>query len=47
MNIHQLINMSFNPDLKKAQSYIFMEYDKMISLTNMFQQLLSAEILFE
>ena len=38
--------MSFNPDLNKAQkSYIFMENDKIISLTNLCQYLLSAEIL--
>ena len=46
-----------NPDLKAnlnghtfelgSKSYIFMENDKIILLTNMFQYLLSAEILYE
>ena len=30
-----------------SKSYIFMEVDKIISPTNLFQHLLSAEILFE
>ena len=30
-----------------SKSYIFTEIDKIISLTNLFQHLLSAEILFE
>ena len=30
-----------------SKSYIFMENDKIISLTNLFQHLLSAEILSE
>ena len=30
-----------------SKSYIFMEYDKIIQLTNLFQHLLSAEILSE
>ena len=30
-----------------SKSYIFMEIDKIISLTNLFQHLLSAEILSE
>ena len=40
--------MSFNPDLNKAsKSYIFIENDKIIALTNLFQHLLSAENLSE
>ena len=39
--------MSLNPDLKGSKSYIFMENDKIISLTNLFQHLLSVEILSE
>ena len=31
----------------RSESYIFMENDKIISLTNLFQHLISAEILSE
>ena len=41
--------MSFNPDLNLgSKNYIiFMEHDKIISLKNLCQHLLSAEILSE
>ena len=39
--------MSFNLDLNYAQKVIFMKNDKIIPLTNLFQHLLSAEILSE
>ena len=45
MDIHQHVTQSRSELGLKC--YIFMENDKIISLTNLFQHLLSAEILSE
>ena len=45
MDIHQYVIQS-RPELG-SKSYIFMENDKIISLANLLQYLLSAEILSE
>ena len=45
MDIHQHVTQSRSE--LGLKSYIFMENDKMISLTNLFQHLLSAEMLSE
>ena len=45
MNIHPYVIQSRSE--LGSKSYIFMKYDKIISFTNLFQYLLSAEILSE
>ena len=45
MDIHPYV-IQFRPELG-SKSYIFMENDKIISLTNLFPHLKSAEILSE
>ena len=46
MAIHPYVIQS-RSDLRSKISYIFMENDKIISLTNLFQHLLSAGVLSE